>query len=234
MWFCFSPGFVQFSYVILMFEKKNSHDLLLFTLIFYIGWIAVSMGSQLLPIDDTVIRVSRNMNVENQRFNMTMMVFVNLLIAMIFYLKKKIRLEDVIYLFLVGTLVEFALELTLALSGIRQEQGTWNIGLMILNSLIEFNLGIILMYLLWVLIKIKRYNKYYLQLSYKDLKYIKTNFDAIAFICNNETINEKQMKIYSHLYAIEDFLSDITYYCDKYNRKLINESLLTKINRYWE
>jgi hypothetical protein len=234
MWFCFSPGFVQFSYVILMFEKRNSHDLLLFTLVFYVGWIVVSIGSQLLPIDDTIIRVSRDMNVDNQRFIMTMMVFINLIIAVILYLKKKIRLEDVLYLFLVGTLVEFALELTLAISGIRQEQGTWNIGLMILNSLIEFNLGIILMYLLWVPIKLKRYHKYYLQLSYKDLKNIKTDFDAVASICKSGSINEKYMNIYSHLYTHENFLSDIAYYCKKYTKKPIDEILLNKVKRYWE
>ncbi len=234
IWFCFSPGFVQFSYVILMFEKRNRHDLLFFTFLFYIGWIIVSVGSQLLPIDDTVIRVYRDMNVDNQRFNMTMMVFVNIIIAVFLYIKKRLRLEDVLYLFLVGTLVEFALELTLAVSGIRQEQGTWNLGLMILNSLIEFNLGIVLIYLLWVPIKIKRYQKYYLQLSYKDLKNIKTNFDIVAFICNSRSINEKHMKNYSRLYTIEDFLSDIMYYCQKYNKKPIKENLLSEINRYWE
>lgn len=234
IWFCFSPGFVQFSYVILMFEKRNRKDLIFFTLLFYFGWIIVSSGSRLLPIDDTVIRVYRDMNIDNQRFNMTIMVFINIFIAVFLYIKKKVRLEDVLYLFLVGTLVEFALELTLAVSGIRQEQGTWNLGLMILNTLIEFNLGIVLMYLLWVPIKIKKYQKYYLQLSFKDLKFIKTNFDAVAFICNSRSIHETQMKKYSNLYALEDFLSDITYYCQKYNKIPLEENLVSEINQYWK
>ncbi|MFW9822436.1 MAG: hypothetical protein ACFFE4_05850 [Candidatus Thorarchaeota archaeon] len=234
LWFCFSPGFVQFSYVALMFEKRNRHDLIFFTLIFYFGWIIVSLGSQLLPIEDIVIRVSRDMNIDNQRFNMTLMVFVNIIIAIVLYAKKKLRLEDVVYLFLVGTLVEFALELTLAVSGIRQEQGTWNLGIMILNTLIEFNLGIVLMYLLWALIKIRKYQKYYPQLSYKDFKYIKTNFDVVAFICTTRSVNQKVMKDYARLYTFENFLSDVNYYCQKYNNKLIKDIKLREYNRYWE
>ncbi|MFX1455081.1 MAG: hypothetical protein ACFFDB_06865 [Promethearchaeota archaeon] len=234
MWFCFSPGFVQFSYVVLMFEKRNRNDLIFFTLVFYLGWIIVSVGSQLLPIDDTVIRVSRDMNIDNQRFNMIMMVFVNIIIAIFLYVKKKLRLEDVVYLFLVGTLVEFALELTLAVSGIRQEQGTWNLGLMILNSLIEFNLGIVLMYLLWATIKIRRFQKFYPQLSYKDFKYIKTNFDIVAFVCNSKGMKQNVMKDYSRLYAFEDFLSDINYYCEKYSNKALEDDKLRELNQYWK
>ncbi|MFW9896308.1 MAG: hypothetical protein ACFFD7_10930 [Candidatus Thorarchaeota archaeon] len=234
MWFCFSPGFVQFSYVVLMFEKRNRNDLIFFTLVYYLGWIIVSVGSQLLPIDDTVIRVSRDMNIDNQRFNMIIMVFVNIIIAIFLYVKKKLRLEDVAYLFLVGTLVEFALELTLAVSGIRQEQGTWNLGLMILNSLIEFNLGIVLMYLLWATIKIKKFQKFYPQLSYKDFNYIKTHFDIVAFVCNSKGMKQNVMKDYSRLYAFEDFLSDINYYCEKYSNKALEDDKLRELNQYWK
>ncbi|MDX1798763.1 MAG: hypothetical protein R3255_08945, partial [Candidatus Lokiarchaeia archaeon] len=48
LWFCFSPGFVQFSYVFVMFEKRNRNELIFFTLLFYLGWILVSTGSQLI------------------------------------------------------------------------------------------------------------------------------------------------------------------------------------------
>ena len=103
LWFCFSAGFVQFSYVAIMFEKRNWKELWVWTLIFYLGWILVGVGSQLIPLDDKIIRVSRNMNADRQRLTFTLMTLGNIIIATILYLFKKLRIEDVIYLFIVGT-----------------------------------------------------------------------------------------------------------------------------------
>ena len=154
LWFCFSPGFVMFSYVIVMFEKRNLKELIIWTFFFFIGWISVAIGSQLIPLDDRIIEVSRNMNIANQRLNEMIMVFINIIVALILYLKKKLRLEDIFYIFLVGTLVEFSLEMSLAVSGIRQAQGSWSILLLIVNTLLEFNLGIVLMSLIWAFLKL--------------------------------------------------------------------------------
>ncbi|NVM45236.1 MAG: hypothetical protein HWN79_09990 [Candidatus Lokiarchaeota archaeon] len=233
LWFCISPGFVQFSYVIVMFEKRNRNELIFWTMLFYIGWALVSVGSQLLPLNDIIIEVYRDMNVENQRLNELIMVLVNIIIAAALYYKKKLRLEDILYLFLVGTLVEFALEFTLSVSGIRQEQGGWSLITMLVNTLIEFNLGIILMYLLWVPFKIRKHGKYYFQLSFRDLKNIKTDFDAIASLSRNGIINDKQVRIYSKLYKLQDFLSDLEYYAKTYNIKPIESDLEIKIKQYW-
>ncbi|MFX1502802.1 MAG: hypothetical protein ACFFDH_17710 [Promethearchaeota archaeon] len=233
LWFCFSPGFVMFSYVFVMFEKRNLKELFFWTFLFYMGWILIACGSQVIPLDDRIIEVSRDMNVANQRLNETIMVLINILIALILYLKKKLRFEDILYIFLVGTLVEFTLEISLAISGIRQAQGTWSFILLIINTLIEFNLGIVLMYLLWVLFKIKRYKYYYYQMSYKDFRHIKTNFDAIASICNNKTLNTKHMKEYSKLYKLENFLSDIRYYNRKYNKENFTAEYENEIKSFW-
>lgn len=55
------------------------------------------------------------------------------------------------YLFLVGVLVIFAMELTLWLSGIRPaEEG---LDVLIFNSLLEFNVGIPVLYIVWNFIK---------------------------------------------------------------------------------
>ncbi|MFX1389061.1 MAG: hypothetical protein ACFE9Z_03245 [Promethearchaeota archaeon] len=234
LWFCFSPGFVQFSYVFMMFEKRNRKDLVFFTLLFYLGWICVSVGSQLIPLDDTLIEVSRNMNVANQRFNETIMVLVNIFIGLILWFKKKLRLEDLLYIFLIGILVEFSLELSLSISGIRQAQGFWSIELLVINTLLEFNLGIVLMYLVWVPFRIKRYKCYYFQMSYKDCKYIKTNFDAISYICKTKIINEKYMKVYALLYDLESFLSDISYYCKTNTIEYIPMALENEIRSFWK
>ncbi|MFW9900701.1 MAG: hypothetical protein ACFFDY_05370 [Candidatus Thorarchaeota archaeon] len=234
LWFCFSPGFVQFSYVFTMFEKRNSMDLIMFTIIFYMGWISVGIISQILPIDDRIIEVSRDMDIANQRINELVMVLVNIIVAMVLFFKKKLRLEDILYLFIVGILVEFSLELSLAVSGIRQAQGVWSVELMIINTLLEFNLGIVLMYLVWVLFKIKKYKHYHFQMSFKDFKHIKTNFDAIASTCEDKVLIERNMKENSKLYKLKDFLSDIKYYTMVYHTEFISPELETKIKNYWK
>jgi len=233
MWFCVSPGFVQFSYVIVMFEKRNRNELLFWTSLFYLGWTLVSVGSQLIPLNDTIIEVYRDMNVENQRVNELTMVLINIVVAAILYFKKKLRLEDIIYLFLVGTLVEFALEFTLSVSGIRQEQGGWSLFTMIINTLLEFNLGIVLMYLLWIPFKIRKHGKYYFQLSFRDLKHIKTDFDFIASLSISGELNEKLMRNYSKLNKLEDFFSDLGYYSKSYRTDPIDSDLEEKLKGYW-
>jgi hypothetical protein len=234
LWFCFSPGFVQFSYVFVMFEKRNLNDLTFYTLLFYLGWVFVACGSQLIHLDNRLIEVSRDMNIANQRFNEVIMVLINIGVALILYLKKKLRLEDILYIFFIGTLVEFSLEFSLAISGIRQAQGVWSLELLIINTLLEFNLGIILMYLLWIPFKIKKYGHYYFQMSYKDIKYIKTNFDAVASISRNQTLNDRYMKEYSKLYKLKNFLSDIKYYSNIYRKEKITQELENEIMTYWK
>lgn len=215
LWFCFSAGFVQFSYVAIMFEKRNWRELWLWTLIFYLGWILVGVGSQLIPLDDRIIRVSRNMNADRQRLTFTLMTLGNILIATFLYLFKKLRIEDVIYLFIVGTLVEFCLELSLYVSGIRLEQGTWSLELMVVNTLIEFNMGIILMYLLWSIAKIKRDGKYLPPLSRNDFKYIKSDFNIISILAQDS--NDIGANNRAKLYNIDDIQSDLIYFKSKYD-----------------
>lgn len=148
-WFCFSPGFVQFSYVIVMFGKRNPREVIFWTLFFYFGWTMVGLLSQWIPLDDTLIRVSRDMGKANQRWIMGSLAILNLLIGIIMVYLRKISWKDLAYIFLTGTLVEFALEFSLLVSGIRLEQGQWSFGMMLINSLVEFNCGIITMYIIW-------------------------------------------------------------------------------------
>jgi len=214
LWFCFSAGFVQFSYVALMFEKRNWKELWLWTLLFYLGWILVGVSSQLIPLDDRIIRISRNMNADRQRWTFTLMTLGNIVLAAILYIFKKLRIEDVIYLFIVGILVEFCLELSLSVSGIRLEQGTWSLELMIVNTLIEFNMGIVLMYLLWVIAKTKRDGGYLPPLSRNDFKYIKSDFNLISNLArdSNDIGANKRAKFYN----LDDIQSDLIHFKSKY------------------
>lgn len=233
MWFCFSPGMVQFSYVIIMFEKRNFKETIFWTLFFYIGWLSVSIGSQLIPLDNSIIEVYRDMNNQNQRLNEAIMVGVNILVALILYWKKKIRVEDIIYLFIVGTLVEFALELTLSASGIRLTQGTWSFELMLVNTLLEFNLGIILMYLLWFPFKRMRFGKYYAPISRKDFKNIQTDFNCVIAIGSNAQIKPSMLRDYLQLYSKESILADLNYFSNQYLAAPLAKEIQSKIEEQW-
>lgn len=148
-WFCFSPGFVQVSYVTIMFEKRSVKEIVSWTLLLYCGWTMVGILSQQLHMDDTVIRISRDMGIGSQRWIMGGLAVLNFLIGVILVMMKRLSWQNMFYLFLVGTLVEFALEVSLLASGIRLEQGHWSLGMMVVNGLIEFNCGIVITWLLW-------------------------------------------------------------------------------------
>ncbi len=219
-WFCLSPGFVQFSYCFVMLEKRNLKAILGWTGFYYFGWLAIGIFSKLISFNDTIIRVSRDMNDGNQRLIFLLLTVGNLVLALILKWKKYIRWEDLIYIYIVGTLVEMCLELTLSVSGIRLEQGTWSFQLFLVNTLIEFNMGITLIYLLWQRMYQAKYHRYPKNLSFNEFKTFKTNFSDIHYICTHaeeaKDIREKLEKIYS----VDDILSDLDYYTRKYQPKL--------------
>jgi hypothetical protein len=212
LWFCFSPGFAQFSYVALMLEKRKWRDIWLWTLMFYLGWTFVSVGSQFIPLDDRVIEVARNMNEGRQRLTFGLMTLGNLVIAFLLYFFKKIRLQDILYLFIVGTLVELCLEFTLTVSGIRIEQGTWSFELFAINTLIEFNMGIVLMYiLLTVIFNIKKKPIFRKMLGFEDFKHIKTDFNLAQDIIYKDVSVDTFLENNRTRYSIEKLKEDVEY-----------------------
>ncbi|RLI63517.1 MAG: hypothetical protein DRO88_09680 [Promethearchaeia archaeon] len=197
LWFCLSAGFAQFSYVAVMLEKRNWREILIWTLFFYLGWTMVGILSQWLSINDSLIRVSRNMNALKQRLSFTLMAVGNFLIALVLKALKKITWHDVFYLFLVGTLVEMNLEFSLAVSGIRLEQGEWSFQLFIVNTLIEFNMGIVLMFLLWSFTVKGPKRMFDPMIQWKDRKKITTNFNLLYYlstISESESVKERNVR----------------------------------------
>ena len=233
IWFSFSAGFAQFSYVFLMMEKRNMKEIIFWTVLFYLGWTFVSLGSQLIPINDALIEVSREMNEGNQRIIFSILTIINLILGLGLVYMKKIRIQDVVYLFIIGILVEFCLEFTLSISGIRQQQGTWSLEMMIINTLIEFNMGIIIMYIIFVGFKVKRDENYYDPLGIVDFKEIKTDFNAIAAISNNKKINKNRIKEYVKLYDKEIFIIELKYYHNNYLNKPLDPEFEREIAQYW-
>lgn len=211
MWFTFSPGFTQFAYCFVMFEKRNKREMLGFTLLYFLGWIAVGSLSQLIPLNDTIIKVARDMSAGNQRLIMILVALGNVVIALFLRLTKKIRWEDFFYIFIVGTLVELNLELSLLVSGIRLEQGTWNFGLMVVNILVEFNVGITFMWLIFRGFEKMRDNflpKY--QLSYKQFRFIKTDYNRIVGL-SKSIAKPNTRKILEKVYKPEKIAKDLEY-----------------------
>ena len=227
LWFCLSPGFAQFSYVALMLEKRKWRDIWLWTLMFYLGWTFVSVGSQLIPIDDRIITVTRDMNENRQRLSFGLMTLANVIIAFILYFLKKIRLEDILYLFIVGTLVEFCLEFTLTVSGIRIEYGEWSFELMAINTLIEFNMGIVLMYIIWSFVfNIRNKPIFKEMLSWRDFKHIKTDFNLVNSMLLKKTNIDDVTKIHNSRYSKKALKLDLEYLQNKLQKQ--RETLISE------
>ncbi len=210
MWFTFSPGFAQFAYCFVMLEKRNKREMVGFTILYFLGWMAIGSLSQVLPLDDRVIEVARNMSAGNQRLIMTLVTLGNVVLAAILVLFKKIRFEDFIFIFIVGTLVELNLELSLLVSGIRLEQGTWNFGMMVVNTLVEFNCGITFIYLIFRGFQKIRDKHLYPQLSFEDFPFIKTDYNRLIAI-QNITIRPKTKKLIENLYGARKIEKDLEY-----------------------
>jgi hypothetical protein len=67
---------------------------------------------------------------------------------------KSLTIPRIIYLFCVGILVHFGMEITLLASGIRPA-GDY-VHVLLFNSLLEFNMGIPILYILWTAIRSRR------------------------------------------------------------------------------
>ncbi|TFH30988.1 MAG: hypothetical protein E4G98_01000 [Promethearchaeota archaeon] len=197
-WFCFSPGFAQFSYVAVMFEKRSWAQIWKWTVFFFVGWILIGLASQWIPFNDEILRVSRNMHANNQRLTFTIMTIGNVVIASILCFTKKWKWEHMFYLLIVGTLVELNLELSLSVSGIRLEQGTWSWELFIVNTLIEFNMGIVLMFLLWVLAVCGPRRFFQPTLRWRDFPHIKTDFNWIYSMCQVHGVGSSETATETH------------------------------------
>jgi hypothetical protein len=90
------------------------------------------------------------------------------------------------------------------------------------------------MYLIFVLFKVKRDKHYYNPLSFQDLKFISTDFNAVATICNNSDIDNKRMKEYAQLYKLEKFVSELKYYSETYLSKELLVELEENISKFWQ
>jgi hypothetical protein len=152
-YFSFTYGMIEFSYVTVMFQARSTKTRALWTLFLYGGWIATALISQHVGIDDRTIQTGRDMS--NARIIQVALVaggyLLLLLLKYTWRPMKSLTFPRMLYLFLIGILVHFGMEITLLASGIRPAENY--VGVLLFNSLLEFNMGVPILYILWTAIK---------------------------------------------------------------------------------
>jgi len=153
VYFSFTYGMIEFSYVTVMFGAKSMKTRVLWTLFLYGGWMATALISQNLNMDDRTIDIGRDMS--NARIVQVAMVaggyLLLLLLKYIWRPMKSLSFPRILYLFVIGVIVHFGMELTLLASGIRPAENY--VDVLLFNSLLEFNMGIPILYILWTAVR---------------------------------------------------------------------------------
>jgi len=147
---------IEFSYVTVMFEAKSMKTRVLWTLFLYGGWMATALISQHVAIDDRTINIGRDMS--NARIVQVAMVaggyLLLLLLKYIWRPMRSLTFRRMLYLFVIGVLVHFGMEITLLASGIRPAKDY--VDVLLFNSLLEFNMGIPILYILWTAVRSRK------------------------------------------------------------------------------
>ena len=153
LYFSFTYGMIEFSYITAMFQARSMKTRALWTLFLYGGWMATALISQHAGIDDRTIQTGRDMS--NARIIQVALVaggyLLLLLLKYTWRPMKSLTFPRMLYLFLIGILVHFAMEVTLLASGIRPAENYVHV--LLFNSLLEFNMGVPILYILWTAIK---------------------------------------------------------------------------------
>ena len=153
LYFSFTYGMIEFSYVTVMFGARSIKTKALWTLFLYGGWLATALISQHVGIDDRTLHIGRDMS--NARIIQVVLVAGGYLLLLVLKYTwrpmKSLTSPRMLYLFLIGILVHFGMEITLMASGIRPAQNY--VDVLLFNSLLEFNMGVPILYILWTAIK---------------------------------------------------------------------------------
>jgi len=153
LYFSFTYGMIEFSYITAMFQARSMKTRALWTLFLYGGWMATALISQHAGIDDRTIQTGRDMS-DARVIQVALVAGGYLLLLLLKYTwrpMKSLTFPRMLYLFLIGILVHFAMEVTLLASGIRPAENYVHV--LLFNSLLEFNMGVPILYILWTAIK---------------------------------------------------------------------------------
>jgi len=161
----FSYSMFAFGWLWIMFEnffKRNTKEVMLFTLTFFTFWILIPLFSLLLPLNDTSVVSIRYMDTQMIAWSINLVVGY-LFLSLVYGTKKfgSRKPKTILYVFIVGCMGAFFMEFPLLIFGIRPT------GILYLsyNVLFMFNQGTPYLYILydkvltWFFVKIRRTSK---------------------------------------------------------------------------
>ncbi len=159
IYFSFTYGMIEFSYVAVMFRLKDWKQKVYWTVLLYAGWFIIAFLPKILPLTDSTVDIVRHMK-DNRWTQIGMVIGGYLLLIILKYTWKPFKSVTWIklgFLFLTGFLVHFAMEITLLTSGIRPATEIFSV--LAFNSLLEFNTGVPILFFAWNLITYSRHDK---------------------------------------------------------------------------
>ncbi|MFX1365609.1 MAG: hypothetical protein ACFFCE_06420 [Promethearchaeota archaeon] len=164
----FSYGLVAFSWVMIMFERNNLKEIILWTLFLYGGWLVTASLSQILPLLDLEITTVRHMR------SLRIVEIITVLCGFLLLIVLRYDYKTILYIFWIGFMLSFMMESYLLITQMRPS----GVELLLYDSLILTNQGVPYLFVFFdkVLPKIKE-----IILNRKDLKDEKvelTNFVA--------------------------------------------------------
>jgi hypothetical protein len=140
----------QYSYVQVMFTRKpdqpniERRDRIEWSMLLFGGWLFIGILSNLIPISDIDITVTRIMT-QQRILEVVAIICEYALLAFLAYRRKfELTPRRILYIFCVGVFVHFSMEFTLVLVGIRNS----SLFDLIFNSIFEFNTGAPILYLM--------------------------------------------------------------------------------------
>jgi len=163
-YFSFTYGMIMFSFAPLMFNKKiHFVEKLMWAGLMYCGLLAIGLMSKYIVWDDRIININRDMG--NARTKQIIMASVGYAILLIWKILSEFLdgfpwniMKNIPYwyfgiLIVTGIFIHFSMESTLMIAGIRPID--WEV--LAVNSVLEFNTGIPILFGLWTAFNWKDY-----------------------------------------------------------------------------
>ncbi|MFW9987733.1 MAG: hypothetical protein ACFFC3_03680 [Candidatus Odinarchaeota archaeon] len=143
----FSYGFIAFSWVMIMFERNNLREIVLWTVFVYCGWLITASLSQILPFLDLEITTNRHMR------SLRIVEIVTVIIGFLLLIFLKYDYKTILFIFCIGFMLSFMMESYLLITRMRPS----GFELLLYDSLILTNQGIPYLYVFFdkILPKIK-------------------------------------------------------------------------------
>ena len=158
----FSYAMFAFGWLWIMFEnfvKRNSKEILMFTVVFFTSWLLIPFLSFGIPLNDTLVESVRYM--DTQMVVWMVNFLVGYLILYLIYGTNKFGSKNpkiVLFVFIIGCMGAFFMEFPLLISGIRPT----GILYLLYNTILMFNQGAPYLYIAydkvlpWIFAKIKK------------------------------------------------------------------------------